>query len=330
MREAIAQASVGDDVYGEDPTVNKLEALAAQKVGKEAGLFVASGTMGNLVGILTHATRGDEVIVGSDSHIMKSEAGSIAALGGVVPRALPTDEFGQMTIDDVQASVRTDDVHYPRSRVIHLENSYGNKNGYPIAPAYFADIRRVADQHQLAVHLDGARIFNAAIALGLPPSDITQYVDSVTFCLSKGLSAPVGSVLCGTNEYVKRARRIRKAVGGGMRQAGILAAAGIVSLEEMVDRLEDDHRNARLLAEGLAEIPGISLDMDKVRTNIVFFDLDDDVPFSTQEIALRMRSEANVWVGTRTSRTFRAVTHYWISRDDVALFLNLMEEALQN
>lgn len=329
MREAMAMARVGDDVYGEDPTVNELEAKAANMVGKEAGLFVASGTMGNLVGLLTHATRGDEIIVGHDSHVMLWEAGSIAALGGVIPRTLPTDDFGQMAFEAVTAAVREDDVHLPRSRAIHVENSYGSKHGYPIPPAYFAGMAAVAREHQLAVHMDGARVFNAAAALDLSVADLAQYVDSLTFCLSKGLCAPVGSLLCGSSEFIANARRMRKALGGGMRQAGVLAAAGIVALDEMVDRLVEDHRLAKMMAEGLAKIPGICVDVAKVRTNIVFFGLAADVPYTSAEIAQKMRAEANVWVGAESVRGFRAVTHYWISESDVVIFLDLLEEILQ-
>ena len=330
MRDAMARATVGDDVYGEDPTINALESLAAQKMGKDAGLFVASGTMGNLAGIMTHATRGDEIIVGNDSHVMLWEAGSIASLGSVIPRALATDAVGRMDTGEVEASIRWDNVHLPRSRVIHVENSYGSKHGYPIPPEYFADIRDIANRHGLFVHMDGARIFNAAVALNLEPSELTKNVDSVSFCLSKGLAAPVGSVLCGASDYIKRARRMRKALGGGMRQAGILAAAGIVALEDMVDRLEEDHRHARLLANGLAKIPGICIEEDMVKTNLVFFALDDRVPYSTQEIAQRMRERANIWVGTMGQRNFRAVTHYWIGEEDVKTFLDLLDDILQS
>ncbi len=329
MREAMARAAVGDDVYGEDPTVNALEAFAAEKVGKEAGLFVSSGTMGNLAGILAQATRGDEVIVGRDSHVMLWEAGSISALGGVIPNTLPTDDFGQMDIAAVEAAVRSNDVHLPRSRLVHVENSYGAKQGYPLPPDYFAAIREVCQRHQLATHLDGARLFNAAIAQNIDVREITRHVDSVSFCLSKGLCAPVGSILCGSSTFVDQARRIRKSLGGGMRQAGILAAAGIMALEEMVDRLEEDHRHAKLLAEGLANLPGVHLDLDMIRTNIVFFELDDDVPFSAKEIAKRMREKGNLWVGSRGPRSFRAVTHYWIGPGEVKVFLDLLDEILQ-
>lgn len=324
MREAMATAKVGDDVYCEDPTIAELEALAAAKTGKEAALFVASGTMGNLVSILTHATRGEEVIVGFDSHVMRWETGSIAALGGVIPYSLPTDQHGRMSLEAVEAAIRDDNVHLPRTRLIHLENSYGGKYGYPISPDYFAAIQAIARRHDLLVHLDGARIFNAAVAQNLDVRDITRHVDSVTFCLSKGLCAPVGSLICGSSEFIRSARRIRKAVGGGMRQAGILAAAGLVALQEMVDRLIFDHRHACLLAEGLTLLPGIELDFEMVRTNMVFFKLTDDVPYDAEEIAGRMRLEANMYVGTTGPRQFRAVTHYWIEESDVKLFLDVL------
>jgi len=328
MREAMARARVGDDVYGEDPTVNELEALAAARVGKEAGLFVASGTMGNLVAVLAHAGRGDEAILGADCHIISWEAGSIAALGGVVPRPLPTDSFGRLDPAAVAGAVREDDPHLPQSRLVLVENSYGAKHGYPLPPAYFADIAAVARANRLAVHMDGARLFNAAVAQNIAAAEITRHVDSVTFCLSKGLCAPVGSVLCGSTAFIHRARRMRKALGGGMRQAGVLAAAGIVALNEMIERLGDDHANARRLAEGLARLPGVRVDVDRVRTNMVFFELADDVPLAAEEVADRLRETAGVWVGTNGPRGFRAVTHYWIDADDVRVFLSGLDDVL--
>jgi len=328
MREAMAAASVGDDVYGEDPTVNELEALAAARTGKEAGLFVASGTMGNLSAILSHAGRGDEAILGSDSHVFSWEAGGLAALGGVVPYPLPTDTFGRMDSAAVADAVREDDPHLPRSRLVLVENSYGGKHGYPLPPEYFADIAAVARQHGLALHMDGARLFNAAVAQNIDADEITRHVDSVTFCLSKGLCAPVGSVLCGSAEFIDKARRARKVLGGGMRQAGVLAAAGIVALNEMIERLADDHAHARLLAQGLSQIPGVEVDVAMVRTNMVFFNLTNDVPLSSEDVACRMRETAGVWVGTNGSRGFRAVTHYWIDANDVRTFLSSLEYVL--
>ncbi|MCA9959590.1 MAG: low-specificity L-threonine aldolase [Anaerolineales bacterium] len=328
MRTAMAQAPLGDDVYGEDPTVNELEALAAAKVGKEAGLFVASGTMGNLTAILTHATRGDEAIVGQDSHTYLWEAGGMATLGGIVPHPLPTDAFGRMELAQVTQSVRSDDPHLPHSRLILVENSYGDKNGYPIPPDYFANLRQIADQHNLRLHMDGARLFNAAVALGIPAAAITEYVDSVTFCLSKGLCAPVGSVLCGSAEFIRRARRTRKALGGGMRQAGVLAAAGLIALNEMTERLADDHRHAQQLAQGLAQIPGIIVAPDHIKTNIVYFQLEDAVALSAEDITQRLRTEANIWLGTNGPRGFRAVTHYWIQEANVTSLLEKLTHIL--
>jgi threonine aldolase len=258
------------------------------------------------------------------------ETGSIASLGGVVPRTLTTDSFGRMSIVEVENSIRWDDVHLPRSRLIHVENSYGNKHGYPLPPDYFTAIRKVADRHGLSVHMDGARLFNAAIAQHIDPSELVDNVDSVTFCLSKGLAAPVGSIVCGTQDFIARARRTRKSLGGGMRQAGILAAAGIVSLEEMVDRLVEDHQHARLLAEGLSQFPEIDIDVDMVRTNLVFFRLRNDAAYTADAVAKKLREIGNIWVGTNGMRGFRAVTHCWIGRNDVKIFLDVLGEILRD
>lgn len=328
MREAMAKAVVGDDVYGEDPTVNALEAEAARRVGKEAGLFVASGTMGNLVAILTHANRGDEAIVGRDAHTISWEAGGMSVLGGVVPQTLPTDNTGCMDIPAIAAAVRDDDPHLPRSRLILLENSYGAKNGYPIPPAYFESVRSLAQRHGMCIHLDGARLFNAAVALQIEPARITEHVDSVSFCLSKGLCAPVGSVLCGTAEFIHQARRARKLVGGGMRQAGVLAAAGLVALNSMVDRLAEDHEHARFLTAGLADMPGIFVRPDLVKTNMVHFRLADHVRQSPQQIVEQLREEDNVLIGTNGERGFRAVTHYWIECEHVERLLSGLRRIL--
>jgi len=329
MRQAMVAAPVGDDVYGEDPTVNELEALAAAKTGKEAGLFVASGTMGNLVAILTHATRGDEAIVGLDAHIFGDEAGGMAALGSVMPRPLPTDSIGRMSVTEIEESIAPDDVHYGRTRLILVENSYGSRAGYPLPPEYFAGVQAIATGHQLRTHMDGARLFNAAVAQNLDAADITRHVDSVSFCLSKGLCAPVGSMLCGSAEFIYRARRTRKVVGGGMRQAGILAAAGIVALHEMIERLADDHEHAHLLAEGLSQIPGIHVELDLIKTNMVFFELTEDVPLTAEQYLMELRQRANIWLGTNGPRRFRAVTHYWIGPAEIELFLETTRAILE-
>jgi threonine aldolase len=310
MRQAMANAEVGDDVMGEDPTVNKLEAMAAARVGKEAGLFVASGTMSNLVSLLTHCGRGDEIIVGDRAHIFLYEAGGASALGSIHSHQVPNRPDGTLDLDQVADAIRGDNPHFPRSRLLCLENTHNRCGGACLTPDYMSQARRLADQHGLQIHLDGARIFNAAVALGVDVRELTCHADSVGFCLSKGLSAPVGSVLCGSGDFIRRARRNRKVVGGGMRQAGVIAAAGIVALEQMVDRLADDHANARRLAEGLAAIPGIGLDPARVQSNIVIFDLLDGAPDAagfTQQLAGH-----GVKMSIVAGRKVRAVTHHGV------------------
>ncbi|MFQ5856088.1 MAG: low-specificity L-threonine aldolase [Anaerolineae bacterium] len=326
MREAMANAEVGDDVYGEDPTVNRLEAMAAERMGKEAGLFVASGTMGNLVALLTHCGRGEEIILGHLSHTFLYEAGGSAALGGIHPRTVLNQADGTLNLDDIEAAIRGDNTHYPRTRLICLENTHNRCGGAVLRPAYMAAVRDIADRHGLSVHLDGARVFNAAVALRLPAAELTKDVDSATFCLSKGLSAPVGSVLCGSEDFIYEARRARKILGGGMRQAGIIAAAGIVSLEEMVDRLADDHANAKRLAEGLADMPGIEIDPETVETDIVIFSLarGDMTP---AELSERLR-EQGVLLSPIGGRRLRAVTHYGVEAGDIDVTLDAFRHVL--
>lgn len=317
MIEAMATAELGDDVYGEDPAVNELEALAAHLLGKEAGLFVTSGTQGNLIAALTHAQRGDEAILGEDAHTFCWEAGGIAVLGGITPRPLPTDSRGRIAIDRIKAAIRIDNPHLPHSRLILLENSSGGNNGAAIAPDYFAAIATLAQAHQLKVHLDGARLFNAVTALGIDSTAITTHVDSVSVCLSKGLCAPVGSLLVGSEAFIHQARRHRKLLGGGMRQAGGLAAAGIVALKTMTQRLQADHDNAKALAQGLATIPGIAIDPAVVETNMVFFDLAEGVAVSPEALIKTLRVEYGLHIGGYGGCTLRAVTHYWIEPSQV-------------
>ncbi len=327
MREAIYKAEVGDDVMGEDPTVNRLEEMAAERMGKPAALFVASGTMGNLVAMLAHCQRGDEVILGDLAHMFLSEAGGISALGGIHPRTLANQPDGTLQLDQIRAAIRSDNPHFPHSRLIALENTHNRCGGVVIPPDYFAAVREIADQHKLIVHLDGARIFNAAVALGVDAREITQHVDSVTFCLSKGLSAPVGSVLCGEVDFIYRAHRVRKMLGGGMRQVGIIAAAGIVALEQMVDRLEGDHARARRLADGIAAIPGLSIDLQRVQSNMVFFDLAQDVTITVPQVFAKLR-ERGVLLGFFPGQGFRAVVHCWIDDEDIEAALTALRDAV--
>jgi threonine aldolase len=327
MREAIYQAEVGDDVYGEDPTVNQLEEMAAERLGKEAALFVVSGTMGNLVALLTHCGRGDEFIVGHIAHTFLYEAGGSAALGGIHPRTVPNQPDGTLDLADVEAAIRGENIHYPRSRLICLENTHNRCGGAVLTPEYTKAVCQLAQRHGLAVHLDGARVFNAAVALGVDVKELVEDVDSVQFCLSKGLSAPVGSVVCGDEEFIREARRGRKIVGGGMRQAGIIAAAGVVALEQMVDRLAEDHANARLLAEGMAEIPGLAINLDRVQTNIVIFEVASE-RLTPSEFAAKL-GEGGVKLLPIGGHRLRAVTHYGIEADDIEVALAVVREVME-
>jgi threonine aldolase len=315
MLTAMAAAEVGDDVYHEDPTINRLQEMSAQRMGKEAGLFVPSGTMGNLAAVLAHCGRGDEVILGNLGHTFLFEGGGIAALGGVHPYVLPTQPDGTLKISDIRSAVRADDPHNPVSRLITLENTHNRCGGVPLTAEYMDEVRRVADEFGLKIHLDGARIFNAAAALEVPAERLARAADSVTFCLSKALCAPVGSVLCGTQEFIYKALRIRKQLGGGMRQAGVLAAAGIVALETMVERLPEDHHRARKLANGLAAVPGIHLDVAVPPTNMVFVTLDEALP-AASVVAQRLL-EYGIKVGAVGPHRLRMVTHYWVNDEGI-------------
>ncbi|MBI2887830.1 MAG: low-specificity L-threonine aldolase [Chloroflexi bacterium] len=313
MREAMYRAEVGDDGWGEDPTVHRLEELAAQRLGQEAAVFVASGTMGNLVGVLTHCGRGDEVILGDESHIFWNEVGGVSTLGGVHVRTVHNEEDGTMSLAVIEAAIRPDNVHFPRTRLICLENTHNRCSGKALTPEYTRQVVELAHGHGVSVHLDGARIFNAAVALQVSPSVLVAGADSVQFCLSKGLSAPVGSLLCGSGAFIQEARRWRQTVGGGMRQAGVIAAAGIVALETMVDRLADDHANAAYLARGLAAIPGVLIAPETIQTNIVIFRV-QGIPWDAfmQRLAASGVKISNYWGGL-----LRMVTHYGIQREDI-------------
>ncbi len=311
MRKAMANAEVGDDVFGEDPSVNKLQMMAAEKMGKEAGLFVPSGTMGNLAAVLAHCGRGDEVILGNKAHTFLYEAGGISALGGVHSCQLPNQADGTLFLDDIQAAIRSKDAHQPISRLVCLENTHNRCGGVAITADYTRAVGELAHQNGLLLHLDGARIFNAAAGLGVPAIELAQPADSVTFCLSKGLCAPVGSVLCGSKEFIAKAHRIRKQLGGGMRQAGILAAAGIVALEIMVDRLAEDHKRAQLLVQGLSFLPWLVMDEGTPQTNMIFMNISEAYPIEAKQVAGELEKQG-IRVGVVGKKRFRLVTHYWI------------------
>ena len=316
MREAIARAELGDDVYGEDPSVNRLEAMAASMMGKDAALLVPSGTMGNLAAMLTHCARGTKAIVGSQSHTNLYEAGGASALGGIVLTPIANTEEGELDTHELARELGTPaDDHFAQPSLVVIENTHNRCGGAPIKLSHMAEVSTAAHRRKIPLHLDGARIFNAALALETTPKEVASHADTVSFCLSKGLGCPVGSLLCGSQEFIARAHRTRKVLGGGMRQAGIIAAAGIVALTTMVDRLAEDHQNARALAQGLALVAGLNVRAVANRTNMVVFDVDGDAEAS-RRFAAAMK-ERGVLISPREATSFRAVTHHGISRADI-------------
>ena len=327
MRRAMAEAEVGDDVYGEDPTVNRLQEVAAEKVGKEAALFVTSGTQGNQCAVMTHTQRGDEVILEADSHIFYYEVGGVALLSGAQARTVKGHR-GALDPKDVMAAIRDVDIHHPRTSLICMENTHNRAGGAVVRPEQMKAVYDLARSHGISVHVDGARIFNAATALGRPVTDLTCNCDSVMFCLSKGLSAPVGSILAGSREFIERARKNRKVLGGGMRQAGVIAAAGLVALEKMVDRLAEDHANAQILAKGLAAMPGIDLDPATVETNIIYFDLTHP-KLDGMSFPAALKREG-ILVNPSHGRRLRMVTHKDVSRKDVEMALLIISRVLKD
>jgi threonine aldolase len=319
MREAMARAEVGDDVWEEDPTVKRLEALAAERTGKEAGLFVTSGTQGNLVSVLAQTQSGQEVILDLDSHIFNYEVAGAARVGNVQMRPVKTAR-GFLSPDQVRDAIRPVNIHLPETALVCLENTHNRHGGTCCTPEEIAAVASVAHAAGVAVHLDGARLFNAAVALRRPAADFTRHVDSVTFCVSKGLGAPVGSVVCGSREVIGRARRARKMLGGGMRQAGIIAAAGIVALETMVDRLAEDHVNARTLAEGIARLPKLSVDLASVQTNIVIFHVER--PGGVEDL-MKSAAARRVKIHGIGPTSIRGVPHKDVDAADIAKALEV-------
>jgi threonine aldolase len=320
------KAELGDDVFGEDPTTNRLEAMAAKRMGKEAAVMVTSGTMANLVCVLSHCRRGEEVILGDRAHMFLYECGSMSTVGSIHPHTIANQPDGTLRLEDIEAAIRGPNLHFPRTRLICLENTHNRCHGSVLTPEYMEAVATLASKRGLRVHLDGARVFNAAIALGVNVKELTRHVDSVSFCLSKGLSAPVGSLVCGSKEFVAEARRNRKVLGGGMRQCGIIAAAGIIALEQMIERLAEDHENARRLAEGIARIQGLSIKPEKVQTNIVYFDLASK-KLTAETLTKRLADRGVKVIQTGPSR-FRAVTHYGISTEDIDLALTALNETM--
>ncbi|MEM7251208.1 MAG: low-specificity L-threonine aldolase [Pseudomonadota bacterium] len=309
MRAAMAAAEVGDDVYGEDPTVNALEVYAAAMLGKDAALLVSSGTQGNLLALMSHCERGDEYIVGQTAHAYRSEAGGAAVLGSIQPQPLDLEPDGTLDIEKVRRVIKADDFHLARTKLLCLENTHGGK---VIPLDYIGRARALCDETGLGFHLDGARVFNAAVKLEVPIVDITAPFDTISFCLSKGLGAPVGSLLCGNAPLIDRARRLRKMLGGGTRQAGILAAAGRIALDHHVERLADDHENAAQLARALNAMPGFDVDTQWVHTNMVYV-----------RMATEYESDLRAFLKSRgilvsSGNPLRLVTHLDVDRDDIA------------
>ena len=327
MRKAMAEAEVGDDVFGEDPTVNRLEEMAAKRLGKTAGLFVPSGTMANLIAVLVHCGRGDEMILGDQSHTFCYEQGGSSAVAAVHPRILRNREDGTLDIEEIEAAIRPENIHFPRTRLIVLENTHNRCHGAALGMGYLAQVRDLADRYGVTFHMDGARLFNAATALGVEAAQIAAPADSVSICLSKGLCAPVGSVLCGKTEFIQEARRARKLLGGGMRQAGILAAAGIVALTEMVDRLKEDHANASALAVGLAEIEGIRTYPERVTTNMVYIDVKLE-HMTAIDFMERLKGQGMLVLPTAPRRV-RVVTHYPLTLEDIHHAVGIVQSVMK-
>ena len=315
MRTAMAEADVGDDVFGEDPTVNRLEAMAAERFGHEAALLVSSGTQGNLLALLTHCGRGDEYICGQQAHNYRTEGGGAAVLGGIQPQPIKVEADGTLDLAQVEADIKPHDFHYARTRLLSLENTISGK----VLPLdYMRAARDLCDRHGLALHLDGARVCNAAVALGVEPAEIASLFDSVSICLSKGLGCPAGTLLVGSRDFVAEARRWRKVVGGGMRQVGFIAAAGIHALDHHIDRMETDHANARRLADGLARIEGIDVDHNSVQTNMVFVNV---APDQVEDFAAQCERHR---VLVRTRNPNRLVTHLDIDADGIDHAIEVM------
>jgi len=326
IRKAIFNAQLGDDVFQEDDSVNLLEKTAAKLSGKDRALLVPSGTMGNLVSFLVHCPRGTEAILGNKSHTFTYEVGGISAFGGIHSHQLHNEEDGTIDIKSIKNAIRYDNIHFPKTSLISLENTHNKCFGYPLSKDYLDAVSDIAKENNLKLHVDGARIFNATVALDMPLSNLVENIDSITFCLSKGLACPVGSIICGSKEFIKEARRIRKALGGGMRQAGIIAAAGLSVLDNINHQILTDHKNAKLLAVGIDSIKGLKINSNRVKTNIIYCRLDTDA--MTSEAFLKTCKEQGILFFQYPSGDYRLVTHYGVDKNDIESTLLTFEKIL--
>ena len=328
MKDFMMQASLGDDVYGEDPSINLLQEKTADLFKKEDALFVSSGTMANLISVLTHCDRGDEILLGDKSHIFYYEAGGVSAFGGIHSHQLKNKDDGTIDINEIKNNIRKDrDDHFPKTKLLCLENTHNYCYGSPIEQNYFKEVNKLLNTRNIKLHIDGARIFNASIALKTSVADLTHNADSVSCCLSKGLSAPVGSLIVGKRDFIVKAKKIRKALGGGMRQAGIIASAGLYSFNNMVDRLEEDHEIAQILANKLYEIEDLNIDLDMVKTNIIFINL-NNTKLSDKEFLLQL-NQNNIKIDYKGNRKFRLVTHYGFQKNQIDTVVSTIANILK-
>ncbi len=326
IKQAIFDAELGDDVFQEDKNVNLLEKQAANLSGKESALLVPSGTMGNLISFLVHCPRGTEAILGNKSHTFIYEAGGISAFGGIHSHQLQNSDEGLMDLAEIKQAIRLDNVHFPQTSLISLENTHNMCFGSPISKDYIDEVSNIAKENKLKLHVDGARIFNATTALNISLKDMIDNVDSITFCLSKGLACPIGSIICGSKEFIHSARRMRKVLGGGMRQAGIIAAAGLIAINQLESQIQDDHLNAQLLSDGINNINGLNVDCDKVKTNIIYFELKSKTISST-ELLTKMKNSGILFFEVSPNK-YRLVTHYGITKSDIKYTLSSFQKVL--
>ncbi len=326
IKQAIFDAELGDDVFQEDKNVNLLEKQAANLSGKESALLVPSGTMGNLISFLVHCPRGTEAILGNKSHTFIYEAGGISAFGGIHSHQLQNSDEGLMDLAEIKQAIRLDNVHFPQTSLISLENTHNMCFGSPISKDYIDEVSNIAKENKLKLHVDGARIFNATTALNISLKDMIDNVDSITFCLSKGLACPIGSIICGSKEFIHLARRMRKVLGGGMRQAGIIAAAGLIAINQLESQIQDDHLNAQLLSDGINNINGLNVDCDKVKTNIIYFELKSKTISST-ELLTKMKNSGILFFEVSPNK-YRLVTHYGITKSDIKYTLSSFQKVL--